>query len=105
VELVSGFRLLLQGRSATMTAPPFANLTTVLTGWVFASRHTITRVIPAAGETAEKHFSSYHRLFNAAHWSLDALGLSGFTCSPTVPTMARAYSATCLPNAISRADW
>jgi hypothetical protein len=70
--------LLLQGLSATMTAPTFASLTTVLTGWVFASRHTVTRMILAAGETAEKHFSSYHRLFSAARWSLDALGLAVF---------------------------
>jgi hypothetical protein len=78
VELVPGFVLLLQGLSATMTAPSFASLTTVLTGWVFARRHTVTRMILAAGETAEKHFSSYHRLFSAARWSLDALGLAVF---------------------------
>jgi hypothetical protein len=78
VELVSGFVLLVQGLSATMTAPTFTSLTTVLTGWVFASRHTVTRIILAAGETAEKHFSSYHRLFSAARWSLDALGLGVF---------------------------
>jgi DDE superfamily endonuclease len=78
VELVPGFVLLVQGLSATMTAPTFASLTTVLTGWVFASRHTVTRMILAAGEAAEKHFSSYHRLFSAARWSLDALGLAVF---------------------------
>jgi hypothetical protein len=78
VELVPGFVLLLQGLSATMTAPTFASLTTVLTGWVFASRRTVTRMILAAGEAAEKHFSSYHRLFSAARWSLDALGLAVF---------------------------
>jgi hypothetical protein len=78
VELVPGFVLMLQGLSATMTAPSFASLTTILTGWVFASRHTVTRMILAAGEAAEKHFSSYHRLFSAARWSLDALGLAVF---------------------------
>ena len=70
--------LLLQGLSATMTAPTFASLTTVLTGWVFASRRTVTRMILAAGDVAEKHFSSYHRLFSAARWSLDAVGLAVF---------------------------
>lgn len=78
MELVPGFMVLLQGLSATMTAPSFANLTTVITGWVFASRHTVTRMILAAGDVAEKHFSSYHRLFSAARWSLDALGLAVF---------------------------
>jgi len=76
VELVPGFTSLVQGLSATMTAPSFANLTTVLTGWVFAGRRTVTRMILAAGDAAEKHFSSYHRLFSAARWSLDALGLA-----------------------------
>jgi hypothetical protein len=78
VELVPGFVLLLQELSATMTAPSFASLTTVLTGWVFASRRTVTQMILAAGDAAEKHFSSYHRLFSAARWSLDALGLAVF---------------------------
>jgi hypothetical protein len=78
VELVPGFVLLLQGLSASMTAPTFASLTTVLTGWVFASRRTVTRMILAAGSAADKHYSSYHRLFSAARWSLDAIGLSMF---------------------------
>lgn len=78
MELVPGFMALVQGLSAAMTAPSFASLTTVLTGWVFASRHTVTRMILAAGNAAEKHFSSYHRLFSAARWSLDAVGLAVF---------------------------
>src|SRR5688572_28198567 len=69
---------LLQGLSATMTAPSFTSLTTVLTGWVFAGRRTVTRMILAAGDAAQKHFSSYHRLFSAARWSIDALGLVVF---------------------------
>ena len=78
MTLVSGFLALLQGLSATMTAPTFTSLTTVLTGWMFAGRCTITRMIAAAGDTAHKHFSSYHRLFSAARWSLDAVGLALF---------------------------
>jgi hypothetical protein len=69
---------LLQGLSATMTAPTFDSMVTVLTGWVFAGRRTVTRMILAAGEAAGKHYSSYHRLFNAARWSLDRLGLAVF---------------------------
>ena len=78
MELVPGFMVLLQGLSTTMTSPTFASLTTVLTGWVFAGRRTVTRMILAAGDAAEKHYSSYHRLFSAARWSLDALGLAVF---------------------------
>ena len=82
MELVPSFVTLLQGLSGTLTAPSFRRLTTVLTGWVFARRHTITRMILAAGEVAGKHFSSYHRLFSAARWSLDALGLAVFDLMP-----------------------
>lgn len=78
MELVPGFMALVQGLSATMTAPSFASLTTILTGWVFASRHTVTRMILAAGAAADKHSSSYHRLFSTARWSLDAVGLAVF---------------------------
>lgn len=73
MELVPGFAALLRGLSATMTTPTFSCLTTVLTGWAFARRRTVTRRILAVGDTAEKHFSSYHRLFSAARWSLDTL--------------------------------
>lgn len=78
MELVPGFGLLLQGLAATMTAPTFENFVTMLTGWVFAPRRTVTRMILAAGDMASKHYSSYHRLFSAARWSLDAVGLSVF---------------------------
>lgn len=78
MELVPGFVVLLQGLSSTMTAPTFDSFVTVMTGWVFAGRRTVTRMILAAGSTAEKHYSSYHRLFSAARWSLDAVGLCVF---------------------------
>ena len=78
MELVPGFMALLQPFLSTMTAPTFDNLTTLVTGWVFASRRTVTQMILAAGETADKHFSSYHRVFSEARWSLDAVGLAVF---------------------------
>jgi len=78
MELVPGFVGLLQGLSDTMTAPTFASWTTIVTGWVFAGRRTVTRMILAVGDGADKHFSSYHRVFSAARWSLDALGLAVF---------------------------
>ena len=45
MELVPGFVQLLQPLASTMTAPTFDSLITVLTGWVFASRRTVTRMI------------------------------------------------------------
>jgi hypothetical protein len=61
-----------------MTTPTFDSLSTLVTGWVFASRRTVTRMILAAGDSAGKHYSSYHRVFSAARWSLDAVGLAVF---------------------------
>ena len=57
-ELVPGFVAVLPGLAVTRTAPTFDRLTTVLTGGVFARRHTITRRILAAGDVARKHCSS-----------------------------------------------
>ena len=71
MELVPSFMWLLQGLSPVMTSPTFASLSTVASGWLFAGRRTITRMILAAGKNAGKHFSSYHRLFSAARWSLE----------------------------------
>jgi hypothetical protein len=78
MELVPGFMVLLQGLATTMTAPTYASMVTVLTGWVLASRRCITRMILAAGSAATKHYGSYHRVFSAARWSLDAVGLAVF---------------------------
>jgi len=76
MDLVPGILLLVQELSPTMTAPTFASLTTILSGWVLAGRRTVTRTLPAAASAADKHFSSYHRAFSSARWSRDALGLA-----------------------------
>ena len=78
MELVPGFVQLLQPLASTMTTPTFDSLITVLTGWVFSRRRTVTQMILAAGSSADKHYSSYHRMFSAAIWSLDGLGLALF---------------------------
>ncbi|WP_419807495.1 transposase [Sphingomonas sp.] len=78
VALVPSFLDLLQPLSAAMTAPTFDSFLTILTGWVFARRRTVTGMILAADATAAgaKHHSAYHRVFAAARWSLDELGLA-----------------------------
>ena len=79
MDLVPGFQELLQGLSPALTAPSFASLCTIITGWLFSGRGIVTRMIVAAGSGATKHFSSYHRLLSTASWSLDAMGLVVFT--------------------------
>jgi hypothetical protein len=78
VVLVPSFLELLQPLAAVMTAPSFTSLVTVLTGWVFARRRTVTGMLLAAGAVGSKHHSAFHRFFAAAQWSLDELGLAVF---------------------------
>ena len=76
MSLVPSFLDLLQPLSCVMTAPSFDSFVTLLGGWVFARRCTVTGMIVAAGAAqGHKHHSAYHRLFAAARWSLDELGL------------------------------
>lgn len=76
--LVSSFVILLQELAVVMTVPSFHNFVTILTGWVFARRRTVTGMLTAAGIVGKRHHSSFHRLFAEARWSLDALGLAVF---------------------------
>jgi hypothetical protein len=78
MELVTTFEAVLQSLSPIMTAPSFQTWLTLVTGWVFARRRTITQMIVAAGAVKDKHFSSYHRFFSQAAWSRDDLGLAVF---------------------------
>jgi hypothetical protein len=58
-----------------MHAASFRSFRTILTGWLFAPRRTITGMLVAAGVAGTKHHAGFHRLFSAARWSLDELGL------------------------------
>jgi hypothetical protein len=62
-----------------MQARSFHSFLTVLTGWIFATRRTITGMLVAAGVAGSRHHAAYHRLFSAARWSLDELGLLLFS--------------------------
>ena len=48
MELVPSFVLLLQQVAFVMTVPTFDRFVIVLTGWVFARRRIVTRMIQAA---------------------------------------------------------
>jgi hypothetical protein len=78
VTLVPSLVDWLQPISCVMTAPTFQSFMTLLCGWVFARRCTVTGMILAAGAVGDKHHSAYHRVFSAARWSLDELGLAVF---------------------------
>jgi hypothetical protein len=76
--LVTSFVVFLQPLAVVMTCPSFNNAMTLLAGWVFAPRRTVTRMIVAAGAVGQKHHSAFHRLFSSARWSLDHAGLIVF---------------------------
>jgi hypothetical protein len=78
MTLVSSFLEFVQQVSFVMTAATFDTFVTVLTGWVFARRHTVTGAILAADAVGTKHHSSFHRLFAKSEWCLDELGLAVF---------------------------
>ena len=78
MSLVPSFLDLLQPLSYVMTAPSFDSFKTLLLGWVFARRHTVSGMMLAADAVGTKHHSAYHRLFAAARWSLDELGMAVF---------------------------
>jgi hypothetical protein len=86
VELVPSFLQLLQPFRDRMTSPTFASFVRLAVGWVLCRRHTVTGgLVAAAGGGGHggggkrggggKHFCAYHRVFSAARWSLDAVGL------------------------------
>jgi len=76
--LVTSFLVMLQPLAVAMTAPTFSNWTTLLAGWAFAPRRTVTGMLLAAGVVGQKHHSAFHRLFAQAQWSLDRVGLLVF---------------------------
>jgi hypothetical protein len=61
-----------------MSTPAFRNFLIILTGWIFAPRRTLTGMLVAAGVAGCRHHAAFHRLFAAARWSLDQLGLLVF---------------------------
>lgn len=76
MNLVTSFVEFLQQVAFVFTAPTFDSFVTILTGWIFARRRVVTRMIQAADAVETKHHSAFHRVFSAARWSLDELGLA-----------------------------
>ena len=76
MQLVSSFRDLVQQISSVMTEPTLQSFLVLVAGWLFAHRHTVTHLIQVAGAVGTKHHSAFHRVFAAARWSLDAMGLA-----------------------------
>lgn len=74
MDICTSFLPMLQVFSLAMTAPTYASLLELMTGWVFAPRRTIMGMLRAGG--VERHHSSFHRIFATAVWSIDVAGLA-----------------------------
>lgn len=87
MHLHTSFEFLLQELAIVMTQPSFQNFVTILIGWVFARRRTVTGMLVAAGVAGRRHHSAFHRFFAEGAWSLDALGLAVFrVLEPLLPS-------------------
>ena len=75
MTLVASFVALVQQLCPVMTVPSFLNWLVVVTGWVWARRHTVSWCLVAAGMAGQQHHSAFYRLLSAARWSLDCMGL------------------------------
>jgi len=78
MDIVTSFAFMLQGFAVVMNAPTLANFSTLVGGWIFAHKRTVTNMIVAAGMAGIKHHSVFHRIFASAGWSRDAAGLAVF---------------------------
>lgn len=78
MSLVVSFVEIVQALSFAMSAPVFNRFLILVTGWIFAPRRTITGMLLAAGVAETMHHAAFHRVFSAARWSLDQLGLIVF---------------------------
>lgn len=76
--LLPSFLAVVHPLSNVMTAPTYRAWLTLVTGWLLASRRTVTGMLFAAGVVGTRHHSPFHRVFSAARWSIDALGLGVF---------------------------
>lgn len=76
MDIATSFLPLLQVFSAEMTKPTFQTFTTLMTGWLFAPRRTVMGMLRASG--SDRHHAAFHRLFSAAQWSIDRVGLAVF---------------------------
>lgn len=76
MHLSSSFVAILLSLGPVMTQPTFANWITILGGWLFAPRRTVTGMLIAADIAGRRHHSAFHRVFAEAVWSMDLLGLA-----------------------------
>jgi hypothetical protein len=76
MDVATTFLPLLQVFAMEMTNPTFRTLVALAAGWLLAPRRTILGMVRASG--TPRHHAAFHRLFAAARWSVDRVGLAVF---------------------------
>ena len=76
MDLVNSFHGLLQVFALAMTEPTSITFRELVIGWVFAPRRTVLGIVRCSGTT--RHHAAFHRVFAAAKWSIDQVGLRVF---------------------------
>jgi len=75
LSLPSAAEPLIMSFSIAFTQPTFQRILPLLVGAILTvGRHTVTAVLRTVGPLAPGHFSSYHRVFSRAAWTLWPLG-------------------------------
>jgi len=75
VSPVSSFVSFLATFAPLMTPSSFENFRVLASGWVLSTRRrTVTELIQRAGAVDLKSYSTFHRFFNRAQWSIDEAG-------------------------------
>ena len=57
-----------QSSSCALSTPVLQTFWTIVTGWVFAPRRTITAMWVVTGKAGKRHHAALYRLFSAACW-------------------------------------
>ena len=71
-SIPQSLREVLRGFESCFTAPTYRRFLTLVIGWLFCrSRHWVTRVVRASGESTEQHHAGFHRFFSEARWEPD----------------------------------
>jgi hypothetical protein len=76
MDIVYSFERLLQVFMLAMTEPTAESFRQLVAGWMFAPRRSLMGMIRASG--VDRHHAAFHRVFSAARWSLDEVGLRLF---------------------------
>jgi len=91
MELVNSFHCLLQVFALAMTEPTAATFRELIIGWVFAPRRTVLGIVRCSGTT--RHHAAFHRVFAAAKWSIDRVGMAIFDLTLRLAPQETAFLA------------